>query len=85
MRHTLQFFDSEVLRWKKLAVINSVNYGTADQREGLNAYAHRQADIRAAMRDICIQKWSGISHKLNLAGEFKDRETGLVEFQSAKR
>ena len=85
MRHTLQFFDSELLRWKKLAVINSANYGTADQQEGPIAYTHRQADIRAAMHDVCIQKWSGISDKLILAGEFKDSETGLVEFQSAKR
>ena len=86
MRRMLQFFDSEVMHWKKLATVitDSTNYTMADKREGLNAYAHRQANIRDAMRNLCAQKWHDILDKPVLAGKFKDSETGLVEFRNEK-
>ncbi|KIL56974.1 hypothetical protein M378DRAFT_88521, partial [Amanita muscaria Koide BX008] len=81
MRRVLQFFDSEVFRWKELASADgSQDYDTTDIQEGRKAYVHRQANIRVAMRDLCSQKWQGVSDKLILAGDFKDEETGLVEF-----
>ncbi|KAM6497177.1 hypothetical protein JOM56_007650, partial [Amanita muscaria] len=82
MRRVLQFFDSEILRWKGLASADDSYCSTADMQEGRNAYAHRQANIRIAMHDFCAQKWQGITDKLVLAGDFKDNETGFVEFHS---
>ncbi|KAM6491179.1 hypothetical protein JOM56_013418 [Amanita muscaria] len=82
MRRVLQFFDSEISRWNQLAA--AANFGshiTAEILEGRRAYAHRQANIRAAMRSHCARKWNGISESVVLAGDFRDSNTGLVEYR----
>ncbi|KAM6489208.1 hypothetical protein JOM56_015378 [Amanita muscaria] len=83
MRRVLQFFDSEISHWNALAA--TANFGdqnTSEIQEGWRAYAYRQAHIRAAMRSHCAQKWNGVTESLVLAGDFKESDTGLVEYTS---
>jgi hypothetical protein len=78
MRRVLQFLDWDASRWTALAALD-IGDGP-DMKEGRSAYAFRQADIRAGMRAHCIETWSDVPNKVMLAGDFKDKTTGFVEF-----
>ena len=79
MRRVLQFFDSEVLQWNKLAG-QDPNENIPESQEGCRAYAYRQASIRLAMREHCVNTWCDVPKTVELAGDYKDKLSGLVEY-----
>lgn len=82
MRRVLQFFDSEVSRWNKFAAEANFSDGSFPEvLEGRRAYAYQQANIRAAMRSCCAQKWKTITERVVLAGDFIDSATGFVKYR----
>ena len=84
MRRVLHFFDSEEVRWKKLAISVDQDHDISvalEVQEGRRAYAYRQASIRKAMREHCAHKWCVVPDKIDLTGNFKDGKTGFIEFR----
>lgn len=58
MRRILAFFQWQASWW--IERIDKID-GLTDLKEGLTAYAHRQASIRCDLRNACLDMWKDAS------------------------
>jgi hypothetical protein len=80
MRRVIQFFDSEVLRWNRLAE-QHIDENMPELQEGRQAYGYRQASMWVAMREHCQKTWCAVPQVVELIGDYKDKKSGLVEIE----
>ena len=60
MRRTLEFLKWKSSRWSSKALSKSDLSSSPALREGLNAYAYRQAAVFASLRDHFSSLWQGL-------------------------
>ncbi|KAH9832343.1 uncharacterized protein C8Q71DRAFT_714541, partial [Rhodofomes roseus] len=70
MRRVLQYHDWQRNWWTERA--DAWEGRSAEHREGLVAYAHRQAHIRASMRALCQKAWASTAEWLLLGATLEE-------------
>lgn len=64
MRRVIQYHDWASRQW--LERVDQDPSKAADYRDGANAYAYRQAAVRAQMRNHCQRSWQYVGDWVNL-------------------